>query len=571
MALSTEEKQIIQFGKQQGKSREEVLNALSKFRSQEQVTQPSPLGQEERQGFVEGVKTSFGERRERIAAGQQRAIVGEQSTAETLFQGVTETVGGAFDIAIEGIKAVTPDKIGETIKKRAANIFPSFAQSPIGKLLGLGAKKFEELSPRAQDNVRGVIELIAVAPVTRGAKIAVEATIPIVKEAARVTGETIPRIFQRVTPQFVRDFQKRLAPSTQKESVDIMVDAFKKSFVIDNATVNKKLDKLARSQSFKGKKVTSDDLIRDLAEAGVFPTIPKGSKLVKFDDVFDNIVSRQNRLAENINPVLKTVPERTLLESLRKQAQEALKRSQVVENLPQAQRQLDTFFKSFETKWGKQLSAEHVNQIRIAMNSRTKAFGEEAFKQDTANIVADIMRKRIDELVPSKNVRDANLEWGKLQNIKKTAQIFDNQPVKVGFLGDAFGRYMGVLGISSIGFSAGGPGGLVVAFLAAKIGGDAVAQLIRSKRFIGRARENLIKSIQQDDEIVRKLINEASEAEKAFLERVLLPAPSETFIPLGSKTGESSVRVIEAAKGEPGRIPKGQPGGGKFFKTFKSN
>ncbi|HEC64772.1 MAG TPA: hypothetical protein ENI23_05740 [bacterium] len=105
-----------------------------------------------------------------------------------------------------------------------------------------------------------------------------------------------------------------------------------------------------------------------------------------------------------------------------------------------------------------------------------------------------------------------------------------------------------------------------MAGIAAKLGGDAIAQMLRNKAFGAKARELLIQSIQRDDAIVQKLISEAEQANRELLERVLLPPPGKTTIPLGVPTRESGVQVIPASKGEPGRAPTGQ-----FKKTFKSN
>lgn len=183
-----------------------------------------------KQGFAEGVKTSFRERRERGVARRERLVVGEQRLPETVFQEAGEVVGGAIDIGIEGLKAITPDKLGETIKKRAASIFPRFAESQIGKLLGLGAEKFEELSPRAQDNVRAAMELAALIPVTRGAKIGLETvgrvakeTVPVVREVARVGAKvTEKRLASQITKEALEVTRVRVGELTAKEKKEVL-------------------------------------------------------------------------------------------------------------------------------------------------------------------------------------------------------------------------------------------------------------------------------------------------------------------------------------------------------------
>lgn len=444
--------------------------------------------------------------------------------AET-FRGASRAFGEAI---IGAGKTVLPQRAEEAVARKVQEVGGKIGETEFVQNL---VRKYQALPPetkREVDNALGFGEGLAEILTAGAASRVVKPVISAAVRGVEATKETTKRLLSRATPRAISDVRNRLNPQSAKEASDVMVDAYRKSFVADNVTVNKKLDKQARESSFGDKKVTPDDLIRDLADAGVFPTIE--GKLAKFDDVIENLVSRQNRLAENINPVLRTVPEITSLNTLRKQAQESLRRSQVIENLPQAQRQLDTFFNSFEAKWGKDISAEQVNEIRIAMNSRTKAFGEETFKQDTANVIASVARRRIDELVPTLSVKEANAEWGRLQGIKNTASLFDNQPINVGFWGGAFGRYLGVIGLSTVGLDVAGPGGLVVAGVAAKLGGDAIAQMLRNKAFSAKARELLIQSIQRDDAIVQKLISEADEANKALLERVLLPKPGETSV-----------------------------------------
>jgi len=304
-----------------------------------------------------------------------------------------------------------------------------------------------------------------------------------------------------------------------------------------------------------------------LAEEGYIPIVD--GKLAKFGRVIDDLSERQARLAEAINPLLATVPERTPLSLLKKKARRVLIDSpQVGADLNKSLRELDRFFESFEVKFGDDLSAPTVNDIRIEMNNKTRAFGDDAFKQDTADAVADAARARIDELAPSGIVRQTNAEIGRLFGLKRTASILDNQIINVGVFGGQLGRYIGVVGASGIGFAAAGPGGLVVAGIAAHYGGEVVATLLRNRRFSEKTRQLIIQGIKQDKELVQKLIQETEGANKAFLERVLLPGPEQTAIPQparGQKT-PSEVRDVEAQKGEPGRDPKT----GRFFRVFRS-
>ena len=222
--LSPRERQIVEFGKANGQNRDQIIQAIQKSRgiTQEAPVQPQP----EKVGFVEGVKTSFQERGERFAGGIERQRVGEQTAPETGLQLAGETVGGAFDIAIEGFKALTPDKVGETIKAKAKSLFPSFSESPVGKLLGLGAKKFEELSPRQQDNTRAVMELAVVTPVGFGVKgvgTAAKEVVPLVEKAAGAgAGVVERRLATQQLDEALEVTRIRVGELTAKEKKEIL-------------------------------------------------------------------------------------------------------------------------------------------------------------------------------------------------------------------------------------------------------------------------------------------------------------------------------------------------------------
>jgi len=179
----------------QGASEIEIQEYLN---SQQPSVQPAVT--EPKVGFKEELQTGFSLRRERIGAGEERQRLGEQTGAETLFQKAGEIVGGAFDIGIAGIKALTPDKVEEVIKKRVKSLFPRFIESPVGKTLGFAQTKFEDLSPRQQDNVRAVLELLAIAPTTTATRIAAEATAPAIRGAAKLGAEVVEkRLAQQIT------------------------------------------------------------------------------------------------------------------------------------------------------------------------------------------------------------------------------------------------------------------------------------------------------------------------------------------------------------------------------------
>lgn len=536
MALTEQEKQIVEFGKNENKSREEILDALEGFRTAQR-------GQTRIRETVEDIRETVGE-----VVGQFRVAgekIVETATAKDL-DILEKTLGiGAevfrrgsrvFGETVIGIgKVLLPQSIEDKISGIVGEVGQFIGEQPITQDL---ISRYNALGPeerRNVDNVLGFAEGLADIFTFRAAgtisRKAISVAVKGVDGASKLTKRTT-RLIRNTTPKSIRSFHNRLTPGSREAAVSSLSDSYIKSFVVDSPSVNRMLEKQARGRTrADGTKVTKENLVRGLAEEGYIPIVE--GKLAKFDRVIDNLSERQARIAESIDPLLATVPQITTLSSLRSRAAQVLRGSpQIGADLTASLKELDRFFDSFKTKYGDNLSALEVNEIRKQMNRRTRAFGDDAFKQDTADAVADATRIRIDEIVESGIVRQANAEIGKLFGLKRTAEIFNNRTINVGVFGGQMGRYIGVVGASGIGFTAGGPGGLVVAGIAASYGGEVVAKILRDRAFSNKIRKVIIEGIKQDDEIVKRLIAEAEGANKAFLERVLLPSPAETPIPL---------------------------------------
>lgn len=130
------------------------------------------------------------------------------------------------------------------------------------------------------------------------------------------------------------------------------------------------------------------------------------------------------------------------------------------------------------------------------------------------------------------------------------------------------GGRLGVMFGKGIGAIAGAKTGPLGALLTSEIGGI-VARIAMNNRLGSAMRIKLIRNITDDSKILaaaEQLIQQV----KGFnpLSVPALPSPA---IQLPGRTTESSVRAIKASRGLPGRRPKGQPGGGRMFRTFKSN
>lgn len=385
----------------------------------------------------------------------------------------------------------------------------------------LDISKFSSL-PQFEKAVTSAITAPPVeAVVGAGTRAVADATGSALRKAVGSVGEIKPPSFKA--------FHIAVNPQTRAQAVDALKGAYKDSFIENRTAINNKLDKIANRSSFGDKKITKDNLVTNLADEGYLPEID--GRLADFSKTFADLQGRKSRVMEAIEPQLENVKELTPLETLKSQvAKDLIDNPQVLANLDSSLSELERFFKSFETKYGTEVTAKQVNEIRKAMNSRTRSFGEEAFKQDTADAIADSMRTRLDELVPTGDVRTVNAEWARLNRLEKTAQVFHNQQVDVGILGRALGSYAGTIAASGVGLSVGGPGGLIIAGLAAHYGGDAMANALRRLRFNPELQKMIVQEVRQDDALVKRLIEEANAQNKKTLEQLLLPAPGGTSV-----------------------------------------
>lgn len=371
---------------------------------------------------------------------------------------------------------------------------------------------------------------------------------------------------------------------TAEEAVDKGVTRMHKAFERDNPTVGDALEgqstSIAKNEPLRSlftdkDFVDSSDLYAALLREGGFPGVV--GKSANLDNFIRETSNRMTKLASSQDTLLGTNPALTPLLDLKLDARTILANSpQVDTHLPQAMRQLDSYFDGIASKpryASGNADAVSLNQLRRNMNAQTKAFAkDDGFTQDVADAIGDAIRKRLDEIEPK--VGTANLEYSRLANIRRTAVTLNRQPIKVNEYIEALGRLTGVSFLGSIGagFALGGPGGLVIAGVFATVGGNKMADILRKGLIKGRERKLIIEAFKNNPDYAQELINSASKANAAYLARTLLPEPSQTSIPLRPRSVNETPR-IEPAATQTGQVPKGQTIKGKYGdakgKTFK--
>lgn len=133
------------------------------------------------EGFVSGVKNAFAERSKQMTEG----VTGANPLRQTLRSAGT-TAGLIGDIAVEGIKAITPKPIKETVGKAVESISQT---EPVQKIAG-AAKEFSAAYPELSKDLGAIGNIASLAITPSGAGAAVKAGGVVAKETGKVALKT---------------------------------------------------------------------------------------------------------------------------------------------------------------------------------------------------------------------------------------------------------------------------------------------------------------------------------------------------------------------------------------------
>lgn len=194
MAFNTKEQEIIKWGLQNGKTKEQVTQALTNFRTGV-VTKPE-TEEVKKPSYLDRLEGSFQERRDEI----KDIRSGSSSLPEKILQEAGQVAGGAFDIVTEapGIKQVLDvagkgiQKLSETAPiKKAGEIFSPVTQKAIDT--------YDSLPENIQKDLEAVINISSIIPVGAGVKAGLkvgEKTLSTVSKAAKSATEGLTQTFK---------------------------------------------------------------------------------------------------------------------------------------------------------------------------------------------------------------------------------------------------------------------------------------------------------------------------------------------------------------------------------------
>ncbi len=120
MALSPEERKIAEYGVANGKSKEQVIQAIAKYREQATKAQPTPA---EKPGVVDRVKGVIGNASQNV----REAVLGQGEYAgQNVLQRGVEATAAAFNAVPQTALAVAPEPVRQGVEKVGEKVGEQF-------------------------------------------------------------------------------------------------------------------------------------------------------------------------------------------------------------------------------------------------------------------------------------------------------------------------------------------------------------------------------------------------------------------------------------------------------------
>lgn len=487
----------------------------------------------------------------------------EQSIGETGMQFGANIAGGLFAdtsyqlLRTAGSFATTPEqetKIGEFIGEKVTQIDEEAGISDW----------YNSLSPRAQRNVSAGLDLLDVAPVPLVDKIKGAFNKPKTEllPSPATTQELQTVVRDAYNGESVSGAAKvvnnTVDDAAREKLVTDLSQAYNDSIVGDLKTYNRKLQEQAQDMSRGGNTVTQDDLVRALAEEGIVPDVR--GKLADFTTEVRRIDERQNKLFEQYRPILEGSKASADVEDFRTFAKQSLigRRSMAAE-LDAAEARLDKAIDNISRSLGVddagKLTAAQIDEMSRIANDRTSAYRDsDVFQADVFSELGRASRLWLEENVPDKAFREVNDEWMRLNNVKTTAQNLQNAQIDVGLLGRAIGSYVTTVGATALAAPTGNPAIALLAGMLTKMGGDEVANWMRSQKFSPEVRDVLQRQVlDRDAQLLENLKQSATDqANKNFFEE------AQRALPPARPDAPRSEVASGAAIAAPGQTPRGR-------------
>ncbi len=187
--LTPQERKIVEYGRAQGKTREQVLAALASYRSSAgQGSQGRPTVRSTVAGFGEDLAKRAGN----VIDAGARLARGEQGARSTALQAAGQVAGFYSDAAGRVVSAAMPDVVRESLASATERVVQSAPVRAGAEMYG----RFKESNPVAAANIEAGANIASFVPVPAGAAGAVKAGV----RAAMGTGRVVSRAADAVVP-----------------------------------------------------------------------------------------------------------------------------------------------------------------------------------------------------------------------------------------------------------------------------------------------------------------------------------------------------------------------------------
>lgn len=489
--------------------------------SQQRQQRLADIGQETA-GTIQSAIEGTGE-----FAGQTPFQRGVQATAS----GFTAVPKGALTLAPEPIRTGL-EKVGEKIGAGFRKITGAIAETPLFKEIGqLEAQGFisPETTPEfyklknnletagAGAEIAGTI--LGARDVSRGVASTVSLTDDVFRATMKGLTPDKPPTVANVTPETIRTTAKLGDPTEYQKGVERMSEAYQNSLMGDKASKTK-IEKLARDAD-----VSVEELMKDFVDArGLAGTVDDSGR-VSFDNALRDFNARQTNLAQAVDKAMANRTELTQVSSLRQQALSDINARGSILDRDRVVNEMNRRMDGLEKQYPNGIPARDLNRIRIEANKKYK----DDWETDANKAIGNATRARIDELDPT--LTQANAQWGRLEDLKEIASTLDGRKVDTGILIDSLGSYLGATAIGGAGLAT-GSGSLVIAGLASTFGQKTLANAIRRRIINNPKNQELIDAVRQDEALVKEILDGIDEANRAQMERLLLPAEGQTTAPI---------------------------------------
>jgi hypothetical protein len=463
--LSPEEIKIAEYGKAQGKTKEQVAEAISKYRVTQTVQAKAP---EKKQGILSRIGSDIKQRGENVYneitnSSQNPVLSGIKATSES-FGGISDVVGEVINSipVVRDVAKFTGDKIKQGFNATTNKIADT--------KLFREASQYPEQTKILEDFLQGggsISEIANNILLAKGVSDTATGLSKTVKTGFNKTVQSATEIKKTLTPtpeQIALERQAKMTKGLNEQNVRLKSadKAFNKN------TINRSTP--------DGKKVTITP-IDTFVKNDIAPVIEKGSiqmgdyktgagELGKIKTKVANLDTQiEAKMKGNTTPIDLNEMEYRAFEKVMKNEDFRLSGT-VGSNVAK----LEAKFKDFRNTYGDKITAEEVNKMRKNAN-----YDFDPETQDISRIIGDTSRDYVYKASP--DAQKLLLEQGELLSAKKYAEAINGTKVTGGRLGNMALRTAGAIAGTTIKDLP------VIGPIIGAIGGEFIARALQQAQF----------------------------------------------------------------------------------------